>query len=211
MDRTNIFAAHDDRRITGWFDWDAIKGRWSDRDHNNNGSGGRGRGEEVILTAGGKWVMNHWTAWQGESSTRVYMTADAARDWLLRNEEDSAVEEYFGELAEEEDRRPGRPEIGDPVQVRFHSSQLARIDAYAGSAGIKRAEAIRQLAEIALLDAESRVLPPVTDEQVSALRDEAGQAGDREQVAICDAALAGDASARATCADVIASAAAMGD
>jgi hypothetical protein len=150
MDRTNIFAAHDDKRIIGWFDWDAIKGRWSDRDYNNNGSHGTGRGEEVILTAGGKWVMNHWTAWQGESSTRVYMTADDARDWLLRNNEDNAVEEHFGELAGEEDRRPGRPEIGGRITTAIGDDLLGAVDAYAQSRGIKRADAVRQLVSAGL-------------------------------------------------------------
>lgn len=149
MDRTNIFADHDDRRIIGWFDWDVIQGRWSDRDYNGNGSGGAGRGEEVILTAGGKWVMNHWTNWQGESSTRVYITADDARDWLLRNDEDSAVEEHFGEIPGEEDRRPGRPEIGEPVGVRL-GDLLGAVDAYASAKGVKRAEAIRQLVSTGL-------------------------------------------------------------
>ncbi len=144
MDRTNIFADHDDRRIVGWFDWDAIKGRWSDRDYNGNGSHGTGRGEEVILTAGGKWVMNHWTAWQGESSTRAYMMAGDARDWLLRNNEDTAVEAHFGEIPGEEDRREGRPEIGGLVQVRL-GDELERVDGYAQAHGIKRAEAIRRL------------------------------------------------------------------
>ena len=43
----------------------------------------------------------------------------------------------------------------------------------------------------------------VTDEQIAALRDEAAQAGDLDQVAICERALAGDAAARAECARVI--------
>jgi hypothetical protein len=149
MNRTNIFAAHDDRRITGWFDWTAVKGRWSDRDHNGNGSHGTGRGEEVILTAGGKWVMSHWTIWQGETSTHVYVSADAARDWLLRNDEDTAVEEHFGEIPDEEDRRPGRPEIGDPVGVRL-GDLLSAVDTYATHHGVKRADAIRRLVSAGL-------------------------------------------------------------
>jgi len=46
----------------------------------------------------------------------------------------------------------------------------------------------------------------VTNEQIEALRNEAGQAGDLGQVAVCDAALADDAAARAECARVIADA-----
>lgn len=150
MDRTNIFADHDDHRIIGWFDWDAIKGRWSDRDHNGNGSRGTGRGEEVILTAGGKWVMNHWTAWQGESSTRVYITPDEAREWLIANNEDAAAEEHFGDIPDEEDRRPGgRPEIGGRVTTAL-GDRLEEIDAYAAARGLSRAEAIRRLVSAGL-------------------------------------------------------------
>jgi hypothetical protein len=46
----------------------------------------------------------------------------------------------------------------------------------------------------------------VTDEQIAALRDEAGQAGDLDMVAICERALAGDDPARAECGRVIAEA-----
>lgn len=47
----------------------------------------------------------------------------------------------------------------------------------------------------------------VSDDQIRQLRTEAGAAGDREQVALCDRALAGDAAARAECAEVIGDAA----
>lgn len=46
----------------------------------------------------------------------------------------------------------------------------------------------------------------ITDLQIRALRTEAGQAGDREQVAICNRALNGSARARAKCARAIAQA-----
>lgn len=51
----------------------------------------------------------------------------------------------------------------------------------------------------------------ITDAQIAALRIEAGQAGDREMVAICDAALAGSVTARAECARVIVDTQAQGD
>jgi hypothetical protein len=44
----------------------------------------------------------------------------------------------------------------------------------------------------------------IDDEQIAALRTEAGAHGDREQVALCDRALSGDEAARAECARVIA-------
>jgi hypothetical protein len=40
-------------------------------------------------------------------------------------------------------------------------------------------------------------------ERVSALRDEAGQSGDLKQVALCDAALAGDVAALGRCVEVM--------
>ena len=143
MDRTNILAAHDDRTVVGWFDYQRA-GRWDDRDYNGNGSRGTGRGAGVVLTAGGKWLGLQWTSWQDEEWTHVYITPDEARDWLIASHEDQVVEEHFGEIPDEEDRRPGRPQIGIPVQVRL-GDELARVDAYAAANGIKRAEAIRRL------------------------------------------------------------------
>lgn len=145
MDRTNIFAGHDDRTVVGWFDYERAA-RWSDYEPvSRNGSHGPGAGEAVILTAGGKWLMEHWTNWQGQESTRVYVTPDEARDWLLRNKEDGAVEKHFGELPEEEDRRPGRPEIGGRITTAIGDDLLGAVDAYAQAHGIKRADAVRQL------------------------------------------------------------------
>lgn len=51
----------------------------------------------------------------------------------------------------------------------------------------------------------------ITKAQIEKLSDEAGEAGDLEQVAICDKALEGDAAAVAECARVIADAAGRAD
>ena len=51
----------------------------------------------------------------------------------------------------------------------------------------------------------------ITNETIKMLRDEAGSAGDTEQVAICTRALAGDDDAREECARVIEDAMAMVD
>lgn len=50
----------------------------------------------------------------------------------------------------------------------------------------------------------------ITDEQIETLATEAGAAGDSEQVAICERALAGDDSARVECVRVIRDAEAQG-
>lgn len=51
----------------------------------------------------------------------------------------------------------------------------------------------------------------VTDEQITALRNEAATAGDLAQVAVCDRALAGSRRARRECARIIADAEAQQD
>lgn len=149
MSRVNVYPdAEPDAgappRVLGWFDY-ARASRWSDQDPvTGNGSGGVHRGQAVIRTAQGKWVLEHWTDWAGETSTRTFIAEGDAREWLIRNGEDAAVTEYFGDLAEEEDRRPGRPEIGNKVQVSL-GDLLGRVDAFAGSRCVSRAEAIREL------------------------------------------------------------------
>lgn len=51
----------------------------------------------------------------------------------------------------------------------------------------------------------------ISDEQIEALRRDAGEAGDLEMVAICDRALEGDEAAQARCAEAISDARAMDD
>ena len=145
MDRTNIFASHADHAITGWFDHDAVRARWTDLDADGNGSRGTGRGTGIVLTAGGKWVSSHLTIWAGEEATFAYTTPEQAREWLIANNEDDAVAWHFGELAAEEDRRPGRPEIGGRYTMTYGDDLLAGVDAYADEHGITRAEAVRRL------------------------------------------------------------------
>jgi hypothetical protein len=135
--------------LLGWFE-STKADRWSDRDYNGNGSGGTGRGQAVWHTAQGKWVLENWTAWQNESNTYAYITADEAREWLLRNDEDEAVKANFGEVAEEEDRRPGRPAVGDAINFRPGDERLVKIDAYAQARNLSRAEAMRRLLDDAL-------------------------------------------------------------
>lgn len=150
MDRTNIFASHDGHAITGWFDYDAAPAEWSDLDRDGNGSRGTGRGTGIILTAGGKWVSSHLTIWAGEEATFTYVTPEQAREWLIANGEDDAVARHFGELAAEEDRRPGRPEIGGRYTMTYGDGLLADVDAYADGHGIARAEAVRRLVSAGL-------------------------------------------------------------
>lgn len=146
----NGYGEHE-RVFDGWFDLSRAE-RWSDQDHNGNGSGGPGRGVAVYRTAQGRWVMEEWTNWQGEEDLCYFIEADKAREWLLANNFDEAVEEHFGEI--EEERGPGRPAIGDQVQVRMSDDLKERLDEWAGERNISRAEAVRRILSEALgLDA----------------------------------------------------------
>ena len=147
---SRVAVTTEDGRNAGHFDWDKA-GRWSDRDVNGNGSGGAGRGEAVMLTAGGKWVLEHWTYWQGQRCSYEWITAEEAHAWLLRNGETEAVEEYFGDQPEEVDRRAGRPEIGGRVTISLGTGNLGRVDAWAQAEGISRAEWVRRAVEAAVM------------------------------------------------------------
>lgn len=156
MSRVNVYErvseqdlGYEAPKLAGWFEWSKAA-RWSDADYNHNGSGGTGRGQAVMLTAGGRWVLEHWTIWQGGTDRYEYITDDEARDWLLRNGEDEAVRQHFGEVAEEEDRRGGRPEIGGRITTAIGDERLAVVDSYARSEGIGRAEAVRRLVDAGL-------------------------------------------------------------
>lgn len=156
MSRTNIYRYPDYDNIyndapvlEGWFDL-AKASAWDDADWNGNGTGGVGRSDVLYLTSGGKWVLSHRSAWQDETSTYEYVTSDHAREWLLRNGEDAAVAAHFGPVAAEEDRRPGRPPIGEAVNIRLGDALLARVDERAAERGESRAEAIRGLVSEAL-------------------------------------------------------------
>lgn len=144
-----VIVTSEDGSYNGRFDWDKAL-RWSDIDVNNNGSGGAGRGEAVMLTAGGRWVLEHWTFWADQRSTYKWIEAEDAQAWLIRSGEDAAVEEYFGDQPEEVDRRAGRPEIGGRVTIALGADLLPAVDEFAARAGINRAAAVRRLAALGL-------------------------------------------------------------
>jgi hypothetical protein len=109
--------------------------------------------ECLYRTAGGRWVRNHdATRYCSGPDTYEFLTDEQAKDWMLRSgNHDDAIERFFGEI--EDEKGPGRPEIGTPVQVRL-GDLLPAVDAYAAECGIKRAEAVRRLvaARLATLD-----------------------------------------------------------
>lgn len=142
MQRTNVYE--ESGRTAGWFDYHALLGKWSDRDPvTGNGSGGAGRGHAVLLTKSGRWVLEAWTAWSGDTPTHWYISPDEAREWLLRHGEDEAVEEHFGKPPAE--ARIGRPQVGDHRRTITAPMDLwEQVDAAAGEEGVTAPEVVRR-------------------------------------------------------------------
>jgi hypothetical protein len=131
----------------GHFDTSKVRGSWTDREPGtSSGSGGTGRGTALLLTAGGRWVLEHWTCWQDETSRYEYYSGRQAQDWLLANREDGALAEHFPDMPEEEDRRPG----GSPVLIQLDADVLADLDEYAAEQGWARHGTVNWLLREAL-------------------------------------------------------------
>lgn len=150
MTRINIYT-HDsisgERELEGWFDRDKATEYFESRtwDGNNrisDATGSQWDHETVYRTAKGRWVLHEWSQRQGAMETYRFITPERARDWLLINREEDAVAEHFGEV--EEERGPGRPEVGKASSVRLGDELTAAADARAEAEGIARAELIRK-------------------------------------------------------------------
>jgi hypothetical protein len=146
--RMNVLEAdvNGQLRVIGWFDH--RKAERFDERHSQNPR----RDEHQILfyTAEGRWVLHGYVYWQpgaalGKGNT--FISGDQARGWLERNGHGEAAEHYFSETAE---RGPGRPAIGGRVTIPIGGDRLAAVDVWARDRKVSRAEAIRQLLDIAL-------------------------------------------------------------
>lgn len=153
MARINITEWDEDEqrtRLVGWFETGsarAFAGR-TEWDGNNMADVhvGANRGQVLYCTKAGRWVLHNWSAWQNEHDDYQFVTDERAQEWLLRNEDDEAVEELFGELAEEAGPGRGRPEIGKATSLRFPPELRARIEK-AALPGEAFAATVRRLLE----------------------------------------------------------------
>jgi hypothetical protein len=148
MPRINV--PYGDGRV-GWFNDDQaeqVEGRreW-DGSNMADVHAGANRWQTLYRTKRGQYVLRRESAWQTEQTTYEFVSDEDARDWLLRNESDEEVERWFGEI--EEEKGPGRPEIGPAIRVRLGEELTARVDA-ARVDGESRAAAIRRLLTAAL-------------------------------------------------------------
>ena len=144
--RENVFD--EDGNFIGWFDRNKAERfneatRWDGSNHISIPTGSQWDHQALYRTAGGRWVLHGWSQWEGRPERYRFISADEAREWLLLNQEDGAVEKYFGEI--EDEVGPGRPEIGPPILVHLPAEMTARLDALAEQDGVPRAEVIRRL------------------------------------------------------------------
>ena len=136
-----------------WFDADRAEQfdeptRWDGNNHKGVISGLQAGYEVLYRTAGGRWVRyyNASNEFNGPEF-HEFITDDAARNWLLRADKDDVVEKYFGEI--EDEKGPGRPEVGPPTNLRLGAELTAKVDV-ARREGESRAAAIRRLLAEAL-------------------------------------------------------------
>ena len=93
MNRIIITGYDDDggpRKVLGWFDMDKARVIVGEDTYvNSNGNCiGRATGtqwisEELILTAGGRWVLRRNSYIQGQGTTYKYVTDNEAQGWVL--------------------------------------------------------------------------------------------------------------------------------
>lgn len=152
MSRINVFDG-DSGELAGWFERSKAKcyeeeTRWDGNNHISCATGNQWRHEKLYRTAGGRWVLHWWSNYGNEADRYRFISDEDAKQWLLAQHHDGAVEEYFGGL--EEEAGPGRPEIGPAVHIRLTAGLLAQIDDLAADEGLSRAETIRALLTEAL-------------------------------------------------------------
>jgi len=80
-----------------WFDpekanqWEE-ETEWDGRNHISLATGSQWDHQQLFHTAGGKWVLHHWSQWQGSRPSWELITAKDAAAWLIRNKHDVPAE-----------------------------------------------------------------------------------------------------------------------
>lgn len=104
MRRVNIPG--EDGSLHGWFDPEQATSYQEDTwwDGSNNisvATGSQWDHELLYYTAGEFWVLHRWSQWQGTGASYEFVYANRAREWLLLNHHDEAVEQHFGPIEAE--------------------------------------------------------------------------------------------------------------
>lgn len=136
--------------VEGWFTEDkALKftedASWDGSNWISAATGSQWTHEDLYRTAGGRWVLHWWSQESGVLGGYRFIDEDDALKWLLANRyEEDDISKHFSRGIDEE-RGPGRPPVGDVVQVRFDPAKIKMLDALARDEETSRAEIIRRL------------------------------------------------------------------
>ena len=85
-----------------WFDLDTAEAfdeatRWDGNNHISLVTGSQWDHECLYRTASGRWVLNHWSQWQGSSESWTEVSNSEAATWLVTNghePHDACEQEY---------------------------------------------------------------------------------------------------------------------
>lgn len=154
--RINVFSYDEERGATyaGWFDLNSaveIVGEDTDWDGNDFVSVQpipKFHHQRLIRTAKGRWVLNHWTQYQGSPDEYAFVSDERAHEWLMVNHSDDMVEKYFGDPEPESGPEPA-DQHGKPINWR-PGDLLPEVDGEAARGGVSRAEMLRVLVGEAL-------------------------------------------------------------
>lgn len=164
MNRINVYrypsqddlasGYNDKATVEGFFDLDkATEYRedtfWNGNNHASVHTGSPHNHQMLYHTAGGRWVLHTYSNYQGVQPTYEFIDDNAARTWLITNNDHDLVGQLFGDLPDEAGPGPGRPAIGGEVKIML-GDLLPAVDAWAAEQQISRAEAIRRLVAQAL-------------------------------------------------------------
>jgi hypothetical protein len=127
MSRVNIFGEGGELR--GWFDPATSLSfeedtEWDGNNHISVATGSQFDHEVLYRTEGKRWVVHWFSQWQGNRDTYRYLTDEQAREWLLKNNGDEAVEKFFGPIeAESGPQRLGDTEQWAAIQAQAHEER----------------------------------------------------------------------------------------
>lgn len=64
---------------------------WNGSNHISKATGSQWEHERLYRTAGGRWVLNHWSNWQGSRETYREVGNTEAAVWMVQNGHDSPL------------------------------------------------------------------------------------------------------------------------
>lgn len=89
-----------------WFDSEKAENYEEDSYHNgrnfiSKATGSQWEHESIFVTKSGKFILNHWSNWQGSSETYELISKDQAAEWFAKQgfQDDQIPEVFSKEVA----------------------------------------------------------------------------------------------------------------